>query len=122
MVDRLLTMDYLLITLTRLSFSNFCISGLQLPQPRPAPELWQRSLSELHPPSIIFFRLPVPTWLHEHTRLPITGSDFFPDLNSCIRRSDNSILFSINPLNSANSDLSPIIIAPTNLSSLIIHF
>jgi hypothetical protein len=97
-------------------------SGLQLPQPKPAPDDWQSSFRLVHPPSMSLTRLPSPTWLQEHIIFPTTGSEFLPDRSSFIRFSESSILLSISVLNSANSDLSPIKIAPTSLSSFTMHF
>src|SRR5688572_18425207 len=87
--------------------SMVLISGLQLPQPIPAPDAWHK-LSSVLAPSLIFSQmLPSPTPPQLHTSLPITAAAFLPERKSSSRFSDNSILLDIRSLNSRNSDLSP---------------
>jgi hypothetical protein len=61
-----------------ISSSNRFTSGLQLPQPMPAPVAVQR-LARLSQPAAILLRiLPAPTLLQLHTSLPKTGSAVLP--------------------------------------------
>ena len=62
------------------------ISGLQLPQPSPAPVCEHNSLKSLQPPLITSAKFPSPTWLQEQISFPKMGFDSFLPLN-------NSVLF-----------------------------
>src|SRR6218665_2226396 len=116
-------MNYAAITASLNALSRMALtSTLHEPQPVPAPVVWYKLLTSLQPPAMAFSRLPSPTLLHEQINLPITGSAFLPDLSSCSLFSDNSMPLNIRSLNSRNSDLSPIRMAPTSLSSLMTHF
>src|SRR5215831_10631474 len=91
-------------------------SDLQLPHPWPAPVSWQSCRRSLQPSLILSKIFPSPTVPQLQTSLPFTGSGFFPERSSCRRLSLSSVLFWMRSLNSRNSDLSPIRMAPTNLS------
>src|SRR5690554_7551055 len=97
-------------------------SGLQLPHPIPAPVSWQSCLNSLHPDCTACLIFPSPTFPQEQTIFPTAASlELLPLRSSCLFF-DSSVFSSIRLLNSANSDLSPIKIAPTNLSWCTIHF
>lgn len=83
-------------------------SGLQLPQPIPAPVRLHNSLKSLQPFIISSSKFPFPIWLQEQTNLPFTGVADLLERKITSRLSASSILSSIKVLNSANSFLSPI--------------
>ena len=88
-------------------------SGLQLPQPVPAP-VAKHNFSKLTVLlSISSHKLPSPTLLQEQTKRPITGFTALPLRNNCLRFSDNSVFCLMRSLNSGNSILSPNKMAPT---------
>src|SRR5690606_6083197 len=91
-------------------------SGRQDPHPVPAPVVSHRRCISVQPSLIFFSRLPSPTWLQLHTSRPITGSLMSPLRSSCNLFSLSSVLLAIRSLNSTNSFLSPISIAPTSRS------
>ena len=103
---------YGLVCFSKISFT----SGLQLPQPIPAPLIWHNALNSLHPSFILLMIFPSPTLFQLQTSLPITGSAFTPERNNCNRFSLSSILFCIRSRYSRNSVLSPIKIAPIRRS------
>src|SRR5690606_15334940 len=105
-----------LLRIHQASFHYCSTSGRQDPHPVPAPVVSHRPCISVQPSLIFFSRLPSPTWLQLHTSRPITGSLMSPLRSSCNLFSLSSVLLAIRSLNSTNSFLSPISIAPTSRS------
>tara|TARA_B110000967_G_scaffold189169_1_gene212645 strand:+ start:1070 stop:2380 length:1311 start_codon:yes stop_codon:yes gene_type:complete len=98
----------MIYTFAKLIFKMSFTSGLQLPQPIPAPVRLHNSLKSLQPFIISSSKFPFPIWLQEQTNLPFTGVADLLERKITSRLSASSILSSIKVLNSANSFLSPI--------------